>query len=135
MRQVTRGSIPAVLGSSLFLFSVLLCSSHAVGDETPNPIQFAAEVDRQLQRELPGIKLQPTADDVTLLRRLFFDLVGQPPTPDDVLAFLADSDSEKVNRVVEQLLGDSQYGMNWARYWRDVILYRKGYSYGKEQSA
>ena len=125
MRQVTRSSIPAVLRSSLFLFSVLLCSNHAVGDETPSPIQFAAEVDRQLQRELPGTKLQPAADDVTLLRRLFFDLVGQPPTPDDVLAFLADSDSEKVNRVIEQLLGDSQYGMNWARYWRDVILYRK----------
>jgi hypothetical protein len=59
------------------------------------------------------------------LRRVWLDLVGDIPTPEHVTAFVLDPDPAKRERVVRELLNDPQFGQNWARYWRDVILYRR----------
>jgi hypothetical protein len=70
-------------------------------------------------------KLAPRVDDATFLRRVWLDIVGDIPTPEHVTAFLLDPSAAKRERVVRELLDDPQYGQNWARYWRDVILLRR----------
>ena len=84
-------------------------------------------MDRLLADEVfkSDTKLAPRVDDATFLRRVWLDIVGDIPTPEHVTAFLLDPATDKRERVVRELLDDPQYGQNWARYWRDVILYRR----------
>jgi hypothetical protein len=67
----------------------------------------------------------PRADRRTLLRRATFDLIGLPPTPEQIAAFLNDSrsDSEAFAAVIERLLASPHYGEHWARHWLDVVRY------------
>jgi hypothetical protein len=71
----------------------------------------------------------PAADKRTLLRRLSFDLIGLPPAPEDLEAYLADESPGATERVVERLLASPHYGERWARHWLDVARYAdtKGY--------
>src|SRR5207253_1988945 len=83
--------------------------------------------------------LQPSlpADKRTLIRRATYDLIGLPPTPDEVDAFLKDQSSEAFARVVERLLSSPRYGERWGRYWLDVARYAdtKGYVYSDREEA
>ena len=65
------------------------------------------------------------ARDEVFVRRVTFDLVGELPTPEEITRFLLDPSPDKRARLVERLLADSRYGLNWGRYWRDVILSRR----------
>lgn len=87
----------------------------------------AKQVDASLAAELfaSQTELAPACDDATFLRRVWLDLVGDIPTPEHVIAFTLDPSADKRERVVRALLADPQYGLNWARYWRDVIFYRR----------
>jgi hypothetical protein len=91
--------------------------------------QTARQVNRLLADEVFAGKseseLAPRANDATFLRRVWLDITGDIPTPEHVTAFLLDPAPDKRKRVVNELLASPQYGQNWARYWRDVILYRK----------
>ncbi len=93
----------------------------------PDPLATAREVDASLAAEVltPEVKLAPPCDDATFLRRAWLDLVGDIPTPEQTIAFLLDRAGDKRGRVVRKLLADPQYGVNWARYWRDVIMSRR----------
>ncbi|HEX4412770.1 MAG TPA: DUF1549 domain-containing protein, partial [Lacipirellulaceae bacterium] len=90
-------------------------------------IDTAREVDRLLSDEVfkPDSKLAPRTSDATYLRRVWLDTAGDIPSPEDVTAFVLDPAQDKRERIVEKLLANPQYGQNWARYWRDVILSRK----------
>ena len=72
----------------------------------------------------------PEADRVTLIRRLSFDLIGLPPTPAEVTAFLADDRADAYERLVDRLLASPHYGERWARHWLDLARYAdsNGYS-------
>ena len=72
----------------------------------------------------------PEADRITLLRRVSLDLIGLPPTPAEVAAFLADRAPDAYDRVVTRLLASPHYGERWARPWLDVARYAdsNGYS-------
>jgi mono/diheme cytochrome c family protein len=70
-----------------------------------------------------GMKLSPPADRRTLVRRLYFDLVGLPPTPEQVQAFLDDTSADATGKLVDQLLAKPQYGERWGRHWLDVARY------------
>ena len=63
------------------------------------------------------------ADRVTLIRRLYFVMLGLPPTPEEVAAFVADKKSQAFERLVDKVLDDSRYGERWARHWLDVIRF------------
>ena len=63
------------------------------------------------------------ADRRTLLRRLHFDLTGLPPTPAEVVEFLADDSPDAYERVVDRLLAAPQFGEHWARHWLDLVRY------------
>jgi hypothetical protein len=96
-------------------------------DAGPSIRQTAQRVDQLLAEEVFGkdTQLAPGANDATFLRRAWLDIVGDIPTPEHVTAFLLDPAEDKRQRVVRELLDDPQYGQNWARYWRDVILLRR----------
>jgi hypothetical protein len=73
--------------------------------------------------EKEGLKPVAPADKRTLIRRATFDLIGLPPTPEDIDAFLKDNSQDAFAKVVDRLLASPQYGERWARYWLDVARY------------
>jgi cytochrome c553 len=73
--------------------------------------------------EAKGLRPVRPADKRALIRRVTFDLVGLPPTPAEVDAFLADESPQAFARVVDRLLASPHYGERWARYWLDVARY------------
>ena len=84
-----------------------------------NPIDsfILAEIEKADQ------KPAPEADKRTLIRRLYFDLTGLPPAPEEVEAFVADSSAEAYSKLVTKLLESKKYGEHWARFWLDVVRY------------
>ncbi|MFK7779278.1 MAG: DUF1549 domain-containing protein, partial [Gimesia sp.] len=88
-----------------------------------NPID-AFIANRQEQAQVIS---QPKTDKATLLRRVYIDLIGLPPTPDELTAFLHDSKPDAYQRVVEDLLSRPQYGERWGRHWMDVWRYSDWY--------
>jgi hypothetical protein len=70
-----------------------------------------------------GLKPSPEADRRTLIRRVTLDLVGLPPTPEQVDAFVQDSRPDAYERVVDRLLASPQFGERWARPWLDLARY------------
>jgi Protein of unknown function (DUF1553)/Protein of unknown function (DUF1549) len=82
--------------------------------------------------EAEGIKPVGAADRRTLIRRLYLDLIGLPPTPDEVQAFLDDRSTDAVAKVVDELLSRPQYGERWARHWLDVVRYAETNGYERD---
>ena len=74
-------------------------------------------------REERAVRPPPPADRRTLIRRATFDLIGLPPTPAEIDAFLADDSPEAFARVVDRLLASPHYGERWGRHWLDVVRY------------
>ena len=73
--------------------------------------------------EAKGLKPVEPAGKRELIRRATFDLIGLPPTPEEIADFLADSAPDAFDRVVERLLASPHYGERWGRYWLDVARY------------
>lgn len=73
--------------------------------------------------EQSGLGPSPSADRRTLLRRLSFDLIGLPPTLDELEAFEADTATDAYARQVERLLASPHYGERWGRFWLDIVRY------------
>ncbi len=93
------------------------------------------DIDRYIFSALKEASLEPVADadPATLLRRLYFDLIGLPPKPAHVEAFVKDcakNRSEAVANVVDELLASSRFGERWGRHWLDVARYAE--SNGKD---
>ena len=82
-------------------------------------------IDRFVLSQLEGKGLKPVnlADKRTLIRRATFDLLGLPPTPEEIEAFLQDSSPKAFARLVDRLLASPHYGERWGRYWLDVARY------------
>jgi mono/diheme cytochrome c family protein len=82
-------------------------------------------IDRFILARLEGANLAPTsqAERRTLLRRVTFDLIGLPPTPEEVEAFVGDTRPDAYERVVGRLLASPAHGERWARHWLDVARY------------
>jgi hypothetical protein len=75
------------------------------------------------QLEAKGIAAGPEADKATLLRRVTLDLIGLPPTPEEIDAYLADRSSFAYENAVDRLLASPRYGERWARHWLDLARY------------
>ncbi|MGZ0166815.1 MAG: PSD1 and planctomycete cytochrome C domain-containing protein [Planctomycetales bacterium] len=80
-------------------------------------------IDAFVRRRLldKGITPAPRADRQTLIRRLYLDLHGLPPTPEAVAEFVADSDPKAYEKLVDRLLASDRYGERWARHWLDTV--------------
>jgi hypothetical protein len=74
---------------------------------------------------MEAIGLAPTgpADKRTLIRRVTYDLIGLPPTPAEIAAFLADNSSHAYEKVVDRLLASPHYGERWGRHWLDLVRF------------
>jgi hypothetical protein len=83
------------------------------------------DVDRFVLAKLQASRLTPSAeaDRVTLIRRVTFDLIGLPPTPDEVSAFVTDDSPQAWERVIDRLLASPHYGERWGRHWLDLAQY------------
>ena len=75
----------------------------------------------------------PAADKATLLRRVTFDLIGLPPTPEEIDAFLKDVSPNAYEKVVDRLLASPRYGERWGRHWLDVVHYGDTHGYDKDK--
>ena len=83
------------------------------------------EVDRFVlaKLEADGMTANEAADKRTLIRRAYYDLIGLPPTPAQVDAFIADNSPNAFEKVVDTLLASPRYGERWGRHWLDVARY------------
>ena len=100
----------------------------AHGDWVRNPIDafVVAEYERR------GLRPRPEADRHVLLRRVYLDLTGLPPTREELQAFLADESPLAYENVVEQLLASPRYGERWGRHWMDVWRYSDWAGWGQQ---
>ena len=91
-------------------------------------------IDRFVLARLEHERLSPSpeASKPALLRRLSLDLIGLPPTPQELDAFLADTSPEAYERVVDRLLASPHYGERWARPWLDLARYADTNGYEKD---
>jgi hypothetical protein len=113
---------------------VVLCLLVLAGRSTAfglDPREAGKHADELLSKEMfggsEGVSHDPLprADDQTFLRRVSLDLIGHPPTAEEITAFSLDTAPDKRAKAVERLLANERFGENWARYWRDVIFYRR----------
>ncbi|MFM8273666.1 MAG: DUF1553 domain-containing protein [Gemmata sp.] len=80
-----------------------------------------------------GFTPSPEADRRTLIRRLYFDLIGLPPAPDEIDAFAADKSADAYEKLVDKLLASPRYGERWARHWLDVVHFGETHGYDKDK--
>jgi hypothetical protein len=90
-------------------------------DDAPNFTPIDAFIRARLSEK--GLWLAPPADRLTLLRRVSYDLVGLPPTPEEMDAFLADQRSDAYERLVDRLLASPHFGERFGRHWLDAAGY------------
>ena len=83
-------------------------------------------------QEAKGLAPVADADRMTMVRRIYFDLTGLPPTPQQAYAFIHDADSNVLQKTVDKLLKSQQFGERWGRHWMDIARY--GESTGKERN-
>ena len=99
------------------------------GDIKPPSVRHADRVTNGIDNfilarlEEKGLTLAPAAPARTLVRRLYLDLIGLPPSPVEVDAFVNDPDPKAYEKLVDKLLADSRHGERWARLWLDLARY------------
>jgi mono/diheme cytochrome c family protein len=104
-------------------------SFRPIGDPEPPPVRdpswIASPIDRFIlaRLEAEGLSPSPAADKATLIRRVMFDLIGLPPTPEEVDAVVRDEAPDAYERLVDRLLASPHHGERWGRYWLDVARY------------
>lgn len=93
--------------------------------EVSNPDWCQTPIDNFILAKLDanGLKPNPPADKRTLIRRATFDLIGLPPTPEEVQDFINDDSPDAFAKVVDRLLASPHYGERWGRHWLDVARY------------
>jgi mono/diheme cytochrome c family protein len=92
------------------------------------------DIDRFVLAKLPaGWEPAPPADRRTLIRRVHFDLLGLPPTYEQVEAFATDPDPAAYEKLVDRLLASPHYGERWGRHWLDVARYAETSGYERDQ--
>ncbi len=93
------------------------------------------EIDHFVLKRLLAKDLRPAPEAAkrTLIRRLYFDLIGLPPTPSAIEKFVSDNHPNAYERLVDELLDSQRYGERWARHWLDVVHYGDTHGYDKDK--
>ncbi len=87
----------------------------------------------ELERRKAGLQGAPRADKRTLIRRVYFDLLGLSPSSEEVAEFLADESPDAYVRLVDRLLASPHYGERWARYWMDVVHFAETHGHDQDR--
>jgi Protein of unknown function (DUF1549)/Protein of unknown function (DUF1553)/Planctomycete cytochrome C len=124
LRPLVRPAVPAIASEDL-----------ESPDRANAPSEKISPIDAFVAVRLleMGLKPSPEADRRTLARRACFDLIGLPPTPEEVEAFVADNDPNAYEKLVDRLLESPHYGERWARHWLDVVHYGDTHGYDKDK--
>ncbi|HWA08950.1 MAG TPA: PSD1 and planctomycete cytochrome C domain-containing protein [Opitutaceae bacterium] len=119
-----KGSAPSYGGVGRDHWSFLPVKKPAV-PAVQNAAWCQTPIDNFILEKLEGAGMSPNppADKRTLIRRVTFDLIGLPPTEQEIQAFLADNSPGAFATVVDRLLASPHYGERWGRYWLDVARY------------
>ena len=104
-----------------------LASEHA--SQGGNPI----DVFLRQRLAVAELTMSPEADRRTLIRRLSFDLLGLPPSPAQVDAFINDRDPQAYEKLVDQMIDSPHYGERWARHWLDIAHYADTHGFERDQ--
>lgn len=128
--KVVRESIDLEQGKEFWAFRPF--QKHPI-PEVDNAAWSHSAIDRFIRKRQQEQNLAPVAiaDRTTLVRRLYFDLTGLPPTPDQIDEFLKDQSPDAVERLVNQLLASPHFGERWGRYWLDVARYSQSTGGGR----
>ncbi len=123
---VTRPAVPVVGGKSST--SPTLSSANGTGTRAARrssefPIRNPIDAFIAAEHQARGLKPRPEAAKEILLRRLYLDLIGLSPTPEELAAYENDQSPDAYERVVDRLLADPRHGERWARHWMDVWRY------------
>jgi hypothetical protein len=108
-------------------------------DVPPAPSALAGwcrtPIDRFIAAKLAekGLHPSPEADRRTLIRRLSFDLLGLPPTPEEIAAFLEDRSPDAYERLVDRLLDSTHHGERWARHWMDLVHFAETHGHDQDR--
>lgn len=92
------------------------------------------DIDRFILAKLREKKLRPNpcADRYVLIRRAYLDLLGVPPTPEAVEAFVSDPDPDAYEKLIDSLLASPHYGERWARHWMDIARFAESHGYEQD---
>jgi len=132
---------PVVEGSDWWSFAPMVKPDISVLMAASSP-DVSNPIDAFILKTLAEQKLTPSkpAEPRDLIRRLYFDLIGLPPTPEEVEAFVNESQREPAGtkpsayeRMVDRLLASEHYGERWARHWLDVVKYADTHGYDKDK--
>ncbi len=95
----------------------------------------ANPIDSFVQTELRqhGLQPSPEADRRTLIRRAYFDLIGLPPSPEEIQAFLKDKSANAYEKIVDRLLESPRYGERWARLWMDAVHFAETHGHDQDR--
>ena len=118
LRPLVRPAVPAATPS---------ISLGASWGRTPVDAFIAAKLKEK------GFEPSPEADRRTLLRRVTYDLIGLPPTPEEMEAFLADASADAYEKVVDRLLASPRFGERWARHWLDAVHYADTHGHDQDR--
>ncbi|MCA8988669.1 MAG: PSD1 domain-containing protein [Planctomycetaceae bacterium] len=123
--EITPKSAPAVTGMSLAEGKQFWSFRPVERPDVPASDEGTHPVDAYVLAELKQQGLTPaeSADRLTLLRRVTFDLTGLPPTVAEQQEFLNDTSAQAWENLIERLLASPQYGVHWGRHWLDVARY------------
>lgn len=83
-------------------------------------------------QEAKGLHPNPSADRLTLIRRASLDLLGIPPTPEEVDAFVHDADPKAYEKLIDRLLESPRFGERWARHWLDIARFAESHGYEQD---
>ena len=102
--------------------------------QVQNADWIQSPIDAFILAKLEQADLQPApaANKTALLRRAYYDLIGLPPSPAQVAAFLADESPQAFEKVVNELLESPHYGERWGRHWLDLVRYAESNSYERD---
>src|SRR5258707_2590315 len=84
--------------------------------------------------EAKGVAFPPDAPKLTLMRRAYYDLIGLPPSPEEIQAYIADKKPDAYERLIDRLLASPHYGERWGRHWLDVAGYNDEQGFANDLS-
>ena len=116
-------------------WAFLPLAAEAAGGSDHSPAAVAAKIDHYIDNSLQSAGMQAVqpADRITLIRRLSFDLLGLPPTPEETAAFVADQSPDAVQKLVDRLLESQHFGERMAVWWLDLVRYADSVGYHGDQ--
>lgn len=107
----------------------------AVAEQRAPAVTTPPSIDTFIRSRLKTAGLQPVAeaDRRTLIRRLYFDLIGLPPTPEEITSFVDDPSAQAYENLVDRLLESPRYGERWARHWLDAAHFAETHGHDQDR--